>query len=170
MDRHLGSLFSWIIISNPQPNSPEVYDFKLLPCCYNKKVHFICLAYYHIKERRHCFLNSNTTRYVIKDRIRKKKKGTWVSEILPLTPSMLLRHLTHVRVCATLWMTVHQAPRLLGFSRQHWSGMPLPSPGDLPYPEVEPNSLVSLVMAGRFFSISTTIPSAHSTDLLSGDS
>ena len=74
MDRHLGSLFFWIIISNPQPNSPEVYDFKLLSCCYNKKVHFICLAYYHIKERRHCFLNSNTTRYVIKDRIRKKKK------------------------------------------------------------------------------------------------
>ena len=48
--------------------------------------------------------------------------------------------------------------------------MPLPSPGDLPYPEVEPNSLVSLVMAGRFFRTSTTITSAHSTDLLSGDS
>ena len=29
---------------------------------------------------------------------------------------------------------------------------------------------VTLVMAGRFFSTSTTIPSAHSTELLSGDS
>ena len=27
---------------------------------------------------------------------------------------------------------------VMGFSRQeHWSGLPLPSPGDLPYPEVE---------------------------------
>ena len=108
MDRHLGSLFSWIIISNPQPNSPEVYDFKLLPCCYNKKVHFICLAYYHIKERRHCFLNSNTTRYVIKDRIRKKKKKRNMSEWNPATHPKYAAQTSHS--CPSLCNPMDDSP------------------------------------------------------------
>ena len=34
-----------------------------------------------------------------------------------------------------------QAPLSMGFSRQeHWSGLPLPSPGDLPDPGIEPMS------------------------------
>ena len=38
------------------------------------------------------------------------------------------------------------------FSRQeYWSVLPCPSPGDLPSPGIEPTSLVSLAMAGRFF-------------------
>ena len=33
----------------------------------------------------------------------------------------------------------HQAPLFMGFSRQeYWSGLPFPSPGDLPDPEMEP--------------------------------
>ena len=33
----------------------------------------------------------------------------------------------------------HQAPLSIDFSRQEiWSGLPLPSPGDLPYPGTEP--------------------------------
>ena len=33
----------------------------------------------------------------------------------------------------------HQAPQSIDFSRQEiWSGLPLPSPGDLPYPGTEP--------------------------------
>ena len=36
-----------------------------------------------------------------------------------------------------------QAPLSLGFSRQeYWRGLPFPSPGDLPHPEVEPMSPV----------------------------
>ena len=43
--------------------------------------------------------------------------------------------------CGTLWTVAHQAPLSLGFSRQeYWSGLPVPSPGDLPDPEVEPGS------------------------------
>ena len=39
----------------------------------------------------------------------------------------------------------------MGFSRQeYWSGLPFPSPGDLPDPGIEPMSLVSPVLAGRF--------------------
>ena len=37
----------------------------------------------------------------------------------------------------------HQAPPSMEFSRQeYWSGLPFPSPGDLPDPEVEPGSPV----------------------------
>ena len=36
----------------------------------------------------------------------------------------------------------HQAPLSIGFSRQeYWSGLPCPSPGDLPNPGMEPGSL-----------------------------
>ena len=36
----------------------------------------------------------------------------------------------------------HQASLSMGFSRQeHWSGLPFPSPGDLPDPGIEPRSL-----------------------------
>ena len=35
----------------------------------------------------------------------------------------------------------HQAPLSMGFSRQeYWSGLPFPSPGDLPDPGIEPRS------------------------------
>ena len=46
--------------------------------------------------------------------------------------------------CPTLvtpWTVARQAPLSTGFSRQeYWSGLPFPSPGDLPYPEIEPVS------------------------------
>ena len=39
----------------------------------------------------------------------------------------------------TPWTVAHQAPLSMGFSRQeYWSGLPLPSPGDLPSPGIEP--------------------------------
>ena len=42
----------------------------------------------------------------------------------------------------TLWTIAHQAPLFIGFSRQeYWSGLSFPSPGDLPYPGIEPRSL-----------------------------
>ena len=35
----------------------------------------------------------------------------------------------------------HQAPLSMGFSRQeYWSGLPFPSPGDLPHPGIKPES------------------------------
>ena len=38
-----------------------------------------------------------------------------------------------------------QAPLSMGFSRQeYYSGLPCPPPGDLPDPEIEPASLMSL--------------------------
>ena len=46
--------------------------------------------------------------------------------------------LSHVRLFATLWTVAQQVPLPMGFSRQeYWSGLPFPSPGDLPNPEIE---------------------------------
>ena len=44
-----------------------------------------------------------------------------------------------------------------GFSTQeHWSGLPCPPPGDLPDSGIEPESLRSPALTGRFFTTSTT--------------
>ena len=51
---------------------------------------------------------------------------------------------------ATPWTVAHQAPLSTGFPRQeYWSGLPFPSPGDLPNPGIEPSS----ALAGRFFTV-----------------
>ena len=43
----------------------------------------------------------------------------------------------------TLWTVVCQAPLSTGFPRQeYWSGLPFPSPRDLPDPGIEPQSPV----------------------------
>ena len=46
--------------------------------------------------------------------------------------------------CLTLcnpWTVAHQSPRSMGFSRQeYWSGLPFPSPGDVPDPGIEARS------------------------------
>ena len=48
------------------------------------------------------------------------------------------------RLCPTLatpWTVAHQVPLSMGFSRQeYWSGLPFPSPGDLPNPGIKPMS------------------------------
>ena len=55
-----------------------------------------------------------------------------------------------------------QAPLSMEFSRQaHWSGLPCPPPGDLPNPEIEPMSLTSSALAGRFFTTSATWEALH---------
>ena len=49
--------------------------------------------------------------------------------------------LSCVRLFATPWTVAYQAPPSMGFSRQEcWSGLPFPSPGDLPDPGIEPGS------------------------------
>ena len=49
--------------------------------------------------------------------------------------------LSRVQLFVTLWTVIHQTPLSMGFSRQdYWSGLPFPSPGDLPNPGIEPAS------------------------------
>ena len=57
--------------------------------------------------------------------------------------------LSHVRLLATPWTGAHQAPLSMEFPRQaYWSGLPFPSPGDLPDTGVEP---ASPALTGGFF-------------------
>ena len=59
---------------------------------------------------------------------------------------------TSVQFFATPWTVTHQAPLPMGFSRQeYWSGLPLPPPGDLPHPGIEPMSPASPALVGGFF-------------------
>ena len=71
-------------------------------------------------------------------------------------------HCTHSRVRSHVWLfakpwaVAHQAPLSMQFSQQeYWSGLPFPTPGDIPDPKIEPKSPVSSALAGRFF---TTVP------------
>ena len=68
-------------------------------------------------------------------------------------PSDLLlfsrQSLSHLPLFATSWAAGLQAPLSMGFPRQeYWSGLPFPSPEDLPYPGIEP---VSPALAGGLF-------------------
>ena len=52
-----------------------------------------------------------------------------------------VKSLSRVRLFATQWTIAHQAPSSMGVSRQeYWSGLPFPSPRDLPDPGIEPRS------------------------------
>ena len=59
--------------------------------------------------------------------------------------------------CDPMVSGAHQAPLSMGLHRQeHWSGLPFPSPRDLPDPGMEPASLMSPALAGGFFTTSAT--------------
>ena len=54
-----------------------------------------------------------------------------------------VKSLSRGRLFVTPWTVACQAPPSMGFSRQeYWSGLPFPSPGDLPNPGIEPGSPV----------------------------
>ena len=53
-------------------------------------------------------------------------------------PHKWVKSLSRVRLFATPWTVANQVPPPMGFSRQeYWSGLPFPSPGDLPDPGIE---------------------------------
>ena len=76
--------------------------------------------------------------------------GKVVKFVLPLAQQLfilgnvcmcMLSPVSRVRLFATLWTVACQAALSMGFSRQeYWSGLPFPSPGDLPDPGNEPRS------------------------------
>ena len=79
---------------------------------------------------------------------------------------MCAQVLSRTWVFAAPWTVAHQASLVMKFSRQeYWSGVPFPLPGDLPDQGIEPMSLASPALAGRFF---TTTPcwsiNFHSND------
>ena len=63
-------------------------------------------------------------------------QNTWIQNA-----KVKVKSLSCVWLFATLWTVAHQARPSIGFSRQeNWSGLPFPSPGDLPNPGIEPRS------------------------------
>ena len=125
--------------------SPNVVYFKCTQLCqgcfYNhffpsmvrwRFVHYIWLSYlsflnYLLKKRSivnsQCCINFRCTV--------KWFSYTW-SEV---------KSLSRVRLFATPWTVARQAALSMGFSRQeYWSGLPFPSPRDLPDPGIEPGS------------------------------
>ena len=54
---------------------------------------------------------------------------------------MKVKSLSRVQLFATPWTVAYNAPPSMRFSRQqYWSGLPFPSPEDLPNPGIEPRS------------------------------
>ena len=67
----------------------------------------------------------------------KGKKGRGLLKL-----SEEVKSLSRVQFFATPWTVAYYAPLSMGFSRQkYWSGLPFPSPEDLPDPGFEPRSL-----------------------------
>ena len=69
----------------------------------------------------------------------------------------VLSLISYVQLFTTLWTIACQAPLSMEFSRQeYWSGLPCPSPRDLPNPGIEPMSLVPPALAGKIFTTETS--------------
>ena len=65
------------------------------------------------------------------------------------TPGCSLLQVMCVPLFVNPWTIARQLPLSMEFSRQeYWSGLPFPTPGDLPDPRIKPTSPA---LAGRFF-------------------
>ena len=82
-----------------------------------------------------------------------------VASVMPSNPVLNLapyafplgevKSLSHVQLFVTPWIVAYQGPLSMGFSRQeYWSGLPFPSPRDLPDPGMR--TQVSHIVGGRF--------------------
>ena len=68
-----------------------------------------------------------------------------------------VQSLNHVWLCATPWTVACQAPLCMQFSRQeYWSGLPFPTPVDLPHPGIDLCFLCLLHWQAIFFNTSAT--------------
>ena len=71
--------------------------------------------------------------------------------------SAVLSLLRRDELCVTTWTVAHRAPLSMGFSRQeYWSGLWCLPPEDLPYPGIEPTSLISPTLASGFLTTRAT--------------
>ena len=69
---------------------------------------------------------------------------------------MHAQSLSHAQLFVTPWIVAHQVPLSMEFSKQeYWSGLPFPTPGNLPNPGIKPTSPASPALAGVFFSTCT---------------
>ena len=82
--------------------------------------------------------------------VKKKKKKKSACVWMP-------SRFSHVWLFSTLWTITGQALLSMGFSGWGcWSGLPCPLTGNLSHPGIEPMSLESMALAGRFLTTNTT--------------
>ena len=73
----------------------------------------------------------------------KAREVTFLSR-LPSRKKVKVKSLSHVRLFATPQTVAYKAPPSMGFPRQeYWSGLPFPSPENLPNPGIKPRSPTS---------------------------
>ena len=67
----------------------------------------------------------------------------------------MLSYFSRAQLFGTPWTVARQVPLSMGFSRrEYWSGLPFPSPEDLPHLGIKPAPLKSPKLAGGFFTTS----------------
>ena len=72
---------------------------------------------------------------------KKKKETEILNNVIILLKESESEVAQLIRLFATPWTVAHQASPPMEFSRhEYWSGLPFPSPGDLPNPRIEPGS------------------------------
>ena len=59
--------------------------------------------------------------------------------------------LSPIRLCNSMTVSCWTPLFMESFRQEYWNGLPYPPPGDLPDSVIEPMSLASLSLAGRFF-------------------
>ena len=70
-----------------------------------------------------------------------EEPGGLQSTVSPGKKEKKVKSLSCVQLFGTPWTVAYQASLSMGFSRQeYWSGLPFPSPGDLPHQGIEPRS------------------------------
>ena len=117
---NLPTLWSW----TSQP--PEIWEvnavyipLSLWYFCYNSS---------DVPRHKQCLMPGKHT-WDIQDLVQRERVQVYV------------KSLNHVWLSVILWTAVCQAPPSMGFPRQEfWSGLPFPSPGDLPDLGIEPGS------------------------------
>ena len=85
----------------------------------------------------------------------------WINQYIkaplsrPNTSYWVLSFFSRVQLFATLWSVAYQAPLSMGFSRQqYWSGLPCPSPGNLPNAGIKPVSPAAPALQADSFPLS----------------
>ena len=164
----------WVLFPYPQPQTywfnnnswaNFIYEISLLKITWPHIHRFISGLSILFHWTLHLFLCSYHIVYkIIALEYSLKPRNVMLSTCLKISLSIwgflycvcVLSHFSRVLLCATPWTVARQAPLSVGFSRQEWSGLPCPPPGDLPDPGIQPMSPMSPSLAGGFFTTSGT--------------
>ena len=101
----------------------------------------------HLMQRANSFEKTLMLEKIEGRRRRGRQRMSWLDGIIDSVDmhECVLSRFSRVHLFATPWTIAHQAPLPLGFSTQeHWSGLPCPSPRNLPIPGIEHSSVQSL--------------------------